>query len=299
MKEKYKDIALVGKTMALINHANAILDEYAKQGFTMTLRQLYYQFVARDLFANNYDNYKRIGRAVRDGRLTGLIDWDAIEDRTRSLNRHASWDKPADIISASARQYREDLWKGQRYRPEVWIEKEALSGVIKPICDEYRVPYFAAGGNDSTTDMREAGERFAGHLEAGAIPLVLHLGDHDPNGLDMTRDNRERLSLFARGDIEVRRIALNMAQVRRYNPPTNFSKETDPHYPAYVAQYGEACWELDALPPPVLTGLIRDELDLLIDVAKRGKCEAAERRNRTLLGKVAANWPMVQKAVGA
>jgi hypothetical protein len=299
VKQKYQDVRFQAKTLALIEQANTILDEYAAQGFTMTLRQLFYQFVARDLIENTYANYKLVGRTVSDARLAGLIDWDSIEDRTRSLNTHSSWHDPAAIIRSAALSYREDIWKGQHYRPEVWIEKAALVGVVEPICNEYRVPYFATIGNNSQTEQREAGERFADHIANGLTPVVLHLGDHDPNGLDMTRDNRDRLTMFASNDIEVRRVALNMDQVEEYNPPPNFAKEADSRYADYVARYGEKCGELDALAPPVLAGLIRDELAGMIDAAQWRKREAAERRNRAMLDKVAANWTLVKKAVGA
>jgi hypothetical protein len=294
MKAKYQDIRFQAKTLAVIDQANAILNEYDAQGFTMTLRQVYYQFVARGLSENTLNDYKRIGRIINTGRLGGLIDWDHIEDRTRSLKTHPSWRSPEDIVDAIAEQYREDLWEGQKYRPEVWIEKTALIGVIEEVCNEYRVPYFACIGNNSQSEQRKAGRRFADHIEDGLIPLVLHLGDHDPNGLDMTRDNRERLSMFAGTDIEVRRIALNMDQVRRYNPPPNFGKETDKHYPAYIKQYGRECWELDALSPTVIAELIRAELEQMIDWPLWQERTAAEQRNRDLLGIVAENWPRVE-----
>src|SRR5258708_24123033 len=112
-------------TLAVIQQANAIIAEYEAKGFTLTLRQLYYQFVARDLIQNKQTEYKRLGTIIKDGRRAGLIDWDAIEDRTREVQFHPSWNRPADIIEAVAQQYREDPWETQRYRPEVWIEKDA------------------------------------------------------------------------------------------------------------------------------------------------------------------------------
>jgi hypothetical protein len=139
------------------------------------------------------------------------------------------------------------LWDGQTFRPEVWIEKDAFLGVIEGVCREYRLPYFACRGNNSESEQYKAGKRFELDLANCLIPIVLHPGDHDPNGLDMTRDNRDRLAMFARRGVEARRLALNMDQVERYRPPPNFAKETDTRYPAYVKDFGERCWELDAL----------------------------------------------------
>jgi hypothetical protein len=231
-KEAFTTINFQARTLTVIEQANEIISEYAAQGFTMSLRQLYYQFVSRDLLVNQLASYKRLISVMTNARNAGLVDWDAIEDRTRELVTHNSWNSPEDIIRAVASQYREDIWQNQLYRPEVWIEKAALLGVVAPVCDEFRVPYYANIGNDSTSQQYKAGQRFADLFDQGRIPLVLHLGDHDPNGLDMTRDITKRLAMYARQEIEVRRIALNIDQVRRYNPPPNFAKETDSRYAA-------------------------------------------------------------------
>jgi hypothetical protein len=300
MKQEYREINFRTKARTLIGQANDILEEYDAQGFTMTLRQLFYQFVARDMIENAYKNYKLLGRTVSNGRIAGLIDWDHIEDRTRSLNTHSSWRSPESIIRTAATSYREDIWQGQKYRPEVWIEKAALIGVIEGVCNEFRVPYFACIGNNSQSEQRKAGERFSNHKARGLIPVVLHFADHDANGIDMSRDNRERLAVFAGADIEVRRLGLNMDQVRKYNLPPNFAKEKDNNIDKYVAEFGTVeCWELDALSPPVIEGLIRDELNMMIDHDEWKDREAEEQENRDLLAKVSANWPRVKKAVGA
>ena len=157
-------------TLVVVDQANAIIEEYLAQGFSLTLRQLFYQFAARALLPNLFKEYKRLGTIIRNARDGGLVDWDAIEDRTREVNTHTFWTNPAGIISTAAHQYREDLWAGQRYRPEVWIEKEALLGVVEGVCTELRVPYFAHRGNNSQTLQYQAGKRFARYLDQGLIP---------------------------------------------------------------------------------------------------------------------------------
>jgi hypothetical protein len=294
MKEAFIEKRFRNGTMAVIDQANAIIAEFAAQGFTLTLRQLYYQFVARDLIENNRTAYKRLGGAIKDGRRAGLIDWDAIEDRTRRMHFHASWRNPADIIDAVAQQYREDLWKGQDYRPEVWIEKDALIGVIEGICRQWRVPYFACRGNNSETLQYQAGKRFEEYIDQGLTPVVLHLGDHDPNGLDMTRDNEDRLAIYARDDVEVRRLALNMDQVEEHNPPPNPAKESDSRYEKYVEQYGTECWELDALSPTVIADLIDQEIEGLVDEDAWESAKAEEDERRAMLARASANWPAVE-----
>jgi hypothetical protein len=282
-------------TLTVIEQANGIISEYLNQGFALTLRQLFYQFVARELLKNTFKQYKRLGGIIRSARDGGLIDWDAIEDRTREVNTHAFWNNPAGIISTAAEQYREDLWKLQRYRPEVWIEKDALIGVIEGICTELRVPYFAHRGNNSQTLQYQAGKRFARYLDLGLIPLVLHLADHDPNGIDMTRDNGQRLALYTRQEIEVRRIALNLNQVRRYRLPPNFVKEKDTRTETYRKRFRtDQCWELDALSPTVISDLIRDEIKSLIDQKRWRRAITNEERGRELLAEVAEDWTKVE-----
>ena len=140
-------------SLALIGHANAIIAEYARQGFTLTLRQLYYQFVSRDLIPNTMRSYKNLGSVVNDGRRAGLIDWNAIVDRTRELASIGHWDTPASIIGSCAAQFRFDKWAKQATRVEVWIEKDALVGVIDDVCTELDVPYLSCRGSTSQSEM--------------------------------------------------------------------------------------------------------------------------------------------------
>ena len=283
-------------TLEVVEQANVIIAEYLAQGFALSLRQLFYQMVSRALLENSIKEYKRLGVIVRDGRNGGLIDWDAIEDRARVVNTHSSWDSPADIIESAANSYKTDWWQNQRYRPEVWIEKNALIGVIERVCTELRVPYFATIGNNSQTLQYQAGKRFAEYFDQDLIPIVLHLADHDPNGIDMTRDVRDRLALYARQPVEVRRVALNLDQVRQHNPPPNFAKEADTRFNGYVKTFGtRECWELDALSPTVIADLIRTEIEALIDWPEWDAAQAEESAGRKLLGAAAEKWAKVRE----
>lgn len=254
-------------SLAIIAQANAIIAEYMEAGFTLTLRQLYYQFVARGYLANKQQNYDNLGATISDARLCGLIDWDAIEDRTRFLRGHTAFEDPQDAIKKTLSRYRIDMWKGQKRRVEVWIEKDALIGVIERACSEYDVNYFACRGYASQSELHSAGKRIAWRRKwEKQDTLVIHLGDHDPSGCDMTRDNEDRLSLFAGRYVQVDRIALNMDQVEHYNPPPNPAKLTDSRAQAYIAEHGDESWELDALEPRAIHKLIEDRIKKEIDV---------------------------------
>ncbi len=258
MKRAYIDKKFRRDTLELIGQANAIIEEYSEQGFSLTLRQLHYQFVARDLYPNTLASYNRLGSAISDGRMAGLVSWTAIEDRGRNLMGLGTFDSPRGAVASAREGYRRDLWKGQPCRPEVWIEKQALEGVIGSICDELRVNFFATKGYNSQSEQWRAGRRFAGYYQRGQRPVVLHLGDHDPSGIDMTRDNRDRLGLFCGAPVLVVRLALNMEQVEELRPPPNFAKETDSRFADYQSKYGDESWELDALDPTYLRRLIEE-----------------------------------------
>jgi hypothetical protein len=295
MKEKFTDIKFRADTLAVINHANTILDEYQAQGFKLTLRQLYYQFVARALLPNKQSEYKRLGSIIDNGRQAGLIDWAAIEDRTRNLERLSTWDSPQDILSAVTNQYREDWWLHQPFYPEVWIEKDALTGIIEPTCHEFRVPFFACRGYVSQSEMYDAAQRLKRVARSKRNPVIFHLGDHDPSGMHMTEDNGNRLDLFMRGyGIEVVRLALNMNQIEEYDPPPNPAKETDSRFESYAAEHGESSWELDALDPVVIANLIRDALEERIEPEPWQDAKDAEEKNREHLIGTSENWERVK-----
>lgn len=291
MKEAFIERKFSAGSLAIIEQADAIIRDYQRQGFSLTLRQLYYQFVARDIIPNKQSEYKRLGSIVNDARLAGLLDWSAIEDRTRTLRGHGSWGSPASIIQGCAAGYAEDLWEDQAVYVEIWIEKDALIGVIEPVCDRLRLPYFACRGYASQSELYRAGKRMADRVSDGKTVKVFHLGDHDPSGLDMTRDNEKRLLMFAEEHIFVERLALNFDQIRRYKPPPNPAKETDSRIEGYRREYGtSSSWELDALEPRVIDRLIQDAVDEVIDADAWAAAIEKEEAGKAQLQAVADNW---------
>lgn len=286
------------ESLLRIKQANDIIAEYQAQGFDLTLRQLYYQFVSRDLIPNNQKSYDNLGCLISDARLAGLVDWDAIQDRTRNLRSNSHWESPESIVSACAKQYRIDRWAKQDFRLEVWIEKDALVGVIEGVCQHWDVPYFSCRGYTSQSEMWIAGQRLAGHINSGQTPIVLHLGDHDPSGIDMTRDIRERLTMFAEDWVEVKRIALNMDQIREFQPPPNPAKLTDSRAGDYIERYGYESWELDALDPTTIEKLIAEHIRHYLDAEEWQKAERREASERSELASVAGSWDSIIDNLG-
>lgn len=267
-KEKFVEHKFNKASLVLIETANGILNEYRNMGYRLSLRQLYYQLVARDYIENSVKSYKRIGNLISDARLAGLLDWGMIEDRNRETVIPTAWNSPAEIVRAAAQQFRVDRWEGQPCYVEVMVEKDALSGILEPVCRDLHIRFTANKGYSSSSAMYEAGKRIHRAKRLVDEVHIFYLGDHDPSGIDMTRDITERLGLFTYAFIEpdkVHRLALNWDQVEQWQPPENPAKETDSRYEMYVHEFGESSWELDAVEPRTLADLVRDAVMELID----------------------------------
>jgi hypothetical protein len=274
-------------TLELIKVANSIIEEYEQVGMSMSLRQLYYQMVARGLLENTKENYNKIGSIINDGRMAGLVSWTAIEDRGRQLMGYQTFSCPEEAVRwLRETKYMNDLWEEQSFRPEVWVEKAALEGVIGDICSKLRVDFFSCRGYNSQSEQWRAGRRFAQYIAKGQRPIVFHLGDHDPSGIDMTRDNRERLALFAGTPVNVVRIALNMDQIDQFNPPPNPAKESDVRFNDYQRKFGDKSWEVDALDPKTIHSIIEKAVLSIRDEKKWDDALRQEAQDKLVLSEI-------------
>lgn len=265
---KYKDRRFSDEDLKLVRIADEVSTRYEEAGMRMTLRQLHYQLVTKNVYANTSKTYQLLKRLVRDGRMAGLISWTAIEDRVRNVVSPTTYDSPVNVLEAARDSYKRDLWTGQHFRPALWCEKDALAGILEPIAAKERVEFLACRGYASASALWEAGQRFAGNVAAGQRPVVIHLGDHDAWGINMTSDNRDRLATFAGVPVLVVRIALNMDQVERWKLPPNVAKESAGLGEKYVRDHGESSWEVDALEPSVLRDLVVAAVGKYRDPAK-------------------------------
>lgn len=281
--QQYEDHKFKPESLRLIDVMNTIVDEYIAANYRLTVRQLYYQLVARGVIPNTERSYKNTTSLVNDAKLAGLMDWEAIEDRTRSFIRRQRWDSAASIVRAAADSFHMDMWADQPCRVFCIVEKEALAGVLDRACRAYDVPLLAARGYPSGTVLRE-------FCVADIMPYcgeqavrILHLGDHDPSGIDMTRDLQERLSMFLEiADPEIRRKALNLDQVEKWKLPPNPTNPKDARFAGYVRKFGRKCWELDAIEPEELQAICKRSIERLIDWPKwdRRKAEIAATSKR-------------------
>ena len=296
MKIKYQSHNFTQAKLKLISVADAIIREYTADSLQLTMRQLYYQFVARDIIENTQKSYKNLVNLMTNARVAGLISWYALEDRNRELSEPYVQEDIQDIVSGIEYHYSLDMWRDQDTHVEVWIEKDALINVIEKPCDRFRVPHMACKGYLSSTMAWNAGQRYRDADRAGKHCVLIHLGDHDPSGIDMTRDNDARLLMFSHGvDIEVKRIALNMDQVEQYGPPPNPAKITDTRVSAYINKYGNTSWELDALEPKVISNLVEAEIKKYIDFDIWDRQAREQAAGREKLRRIGDNWNEVSK----
>lgn len=268
------------KYKELIPIVNEILDQY---DFALTVRQIYYRLISDpySLFENTRSNYTGFDRILTKAREDNEIDWTKIEDRTRqSIGGEGNIDNetPEEFLRAYIytlkscwNYYDKKKWTRQQNFIEVWVEKDALSSLISQACKKYRVLVFPSRGFSSFTKVKEGIERLYQNSEIIADPItnkptyVLHLADHDPSGLNMTRDLENRFSKYEADFIQVERIGLNIDQVRQFNLRPNPVKKADSRSAEYVQTFGNDCWELDALPPDELQKLIVKEIEKYID----------------------------------
>jgi hypothetical protein len=304
MKEQFTEKTFNKDDAEMIDVINGILENYEAQGFDLSLRQLYYQLVSKNLVPNTEQSYHKIGKLVSNARLAGMIDWDMIKDRGREMLKNPHWDNTRDFIESVAPQYRFSLWRDQDCYVEVMVEKQALEGVLEPVCKGLDVPFTANKGYSSQSTMYEASKRFLAAAEEGKECHVIYLGDHDPSGIDMSRDVEERLDLFVKTSlgrmdeigpnevsaVTMHRVALNMAQVRVLNPPENPAKLTDSRSKPYIARFGPSSWELDAIEPRQLAQIVTDAVEGIMDVEKFKKNVKEMEKGRAALLKFAKKF---------
>lgn len=278
-KIKYRNMHMSKANKERLEIINGIIEEYQEDGYVLTLRQLYYQLVTRDVIPNKQSEYSKLSTLLKEGRMAGIVDWGAIEDRLRKPSKPSSFDSPEAILDAAIEQYALPRQEGQNTYVEVWVEKDALSGVLKRVTEKYHVPILVNRGYSSASAMFDSYQRFKIAYGNNQTIKILYLGDYDPSGIDMIRDIRDRIIEFAMGEFDwddkadsmeyfgftVTPIALTREQINQYNPPPNPAKITDPRAKDFIKKHGKTSWEVDALRPEVLNQLLEDAIKENID----------------------------------
>lgn len=280
-----------------------IVTRYSSMEYKLTLRQLHYQFVGHVANYVNHDTaYKKLGKILDDCRYGGVIDWDAIEDRGRIPHLPYHTESVATGLEELSEYYRIDRQLGQDNHVELWTEKDALSGILKRSTNKYHIQLVVNKGYTSSSATYKSYERFAERINNGQSIVILYFGDHDPSGLDMVRDIKERIEFMLRlGNklddredwkryFQVVPIGLTKQQIKQYKLPPNPTKMTDSRTPAYIAEHGTKCWEVDALDPNVLTQVVETNVQEYIDISTFNKQVRQERKDIKLLKSIAKKY---------
>ncbi|RLI61344.1 MAG: hypothetical protein DRO67_08115 [Candidatus Asgardarchaeum californiense] len=242
----------------VVRYVDDILSQYP---MPLTLRQIFYRLIADYNYPNKSSAYAQLSKQLVKARERGDIDETRIEDRSRSfIGGDNGFDDLDDFLQCqidnflfSPNEYSRKMWSEQPEFVIVWVEKDALSRVISVTASKYRVITAPSRGYASYSYIREAIKILPDDKEI----TILHFADHDPSGLDMTRDLYNRFNDYASRRIEVERIALSYDQIRQYNLAPNPTKSADPRHRTYVSQFGNQCWELDAVEPNELQRLVK------------------------------------------
>jgi hypothetical protein len=266
MIQAYRSLRFQKKNLILLEKIKEILKEYDHKDIRVTLRQLYYQLVSRDIIPNQVKEYQKLSALLTSARYNGDIDWEVIEDRVRIPDIPNTFKDIKELLDVATQSYQLDRWDDQECYVELWTEKDALSSVIVPITKKYQVTFCVNRGYTSASSMYESAQRLLSKKFKKII--ILYLGDFDASGLDMDRDIKVRLSEFNVINLEVIRIGLTKTQIDQYNPPPNPAKQTDPRAKWFRETHGDTSWEVDSLRPEILQTLIEDSILTYLDVEK-------------------------------
>ena len=276
------------KTQRIVDVALEVLGEYRP----MTVRQIYYQLVARHIIENKRSQYQAVSIALRDARKWGEIPWEWIEDRLRRPRRVSMWHDLAEFATTAVNSYRRDVWETQDTLVEVWIEKDSLSSLLEDVLRPYGVTLNVGRGYDGWSSIRNAAMRYRAWDNREVIPerqdgreesqgtYILYFGDFDPSGRDMVRSLEKRINFFGTYP-EIRISALLRSDIDEYDLPPDFAKKTDSRSASFIAEHGDISVELDALPAPVLLKRLEDSVRAIMDLTALDKVLQAEKEDKS------------------
>jgi hypothetical protein len=274
---------LAQATLDLVDAIYAI----AEAAQPITGRGVGYKLFVRKLIESMARNdMKRVYRLLLLAREQGFVPWDWIVDETRSVERVATWDDPEQFAQCVARSYRRDFWNQQPVRVEVWSEKGTVRGVLAPVLDRYGVGFFPVHGFNGATPVHTICQD-----DDGRPLIVLYVGDYDPSGMCMSEvDLPNRFAKYGGDHIQLRRIALTREQVAGLPLFPATDKRTDSRYGWFVANYGDRCWELDAMDPNDLRAIVEAEIMQLIEPVAWQRCEVVNQAEQESLRTILDGW---------
>jgi hypothetical protein len=267
------------RTRVLWDQIMSVVGEYER----MSVRQLFYQMVSRGYVEKVEEEYDRVQETSVQMRLAGVLPYRKIVDGGRERRQYPTYSDMDEALANTANVYRRNHWITQEYHVEVWCEKDALSGIIGPICNQYGVTYVACRGFPSLTIRYESAQEF---IRQGKPAIVFYFGDHDASGRSISSNLEEELRQHG-AFVSVIRMALEPAQIAAHSLPTRPNKKTDSRRRKFAEEFGDASVELDALPPDVLADMVRESIESTIDVDEWNRITEIEALERMTMESLA------------
>lgn len=245
-----------------------------------TVRQVYYRLVSAGVIEKTEQEYKRTVRLLTAMRHDEEVPMEWIADYTRWMRKPRTFESGEDALRSTAQLYRRALWSSQPVYVEVWLEKDALSGVVVEETDPYDVPLMVTRGYPSVSFLHAAAEVIRGYARRGKPAVLYYLGDHDPSGVDIPRFVEERIREYApEAEIDFQRLAVTPAQIEAWDLPTRPTKRTDTR----ARNFDGGSVEVDAIPPAQLRQLVRESIESNIDQRALDVVRVAEASEREAL----------------
>ena len=244
----------------------------------MTSRGVFYQATSHGLVPKTENGCSMVERALVQKRREGRIPYNWITDSTRWQRRPRAYSSVAHALEETAKLYRRRLWDDADAYVEIWIEKDALTGVVYPVTSEYDVPLMSARGYPSLSFLHTAAEQMA---EQKRPCFIYQFGDHDPSGVDAARAiEKELREMSPNVEIHFERVAVTLRQIADWNLPMRPTKKSDTRSKKWT---GGDSVELDALDPDTLRGLVRNSIERHVDREQLKVLLVAERSEREQL----------------
>lgn len=244
----------------------------------MTVRQVFYQATVRGIIEKTEAGYAKVQTDLVWLRRSGLLPYSYLADNTRWMRRPNTFDSPETALLETARFYRKSLWADADSYVEIWLEKDALAGVILPVTGMYDVPLMVARGYASLSFLHAAAEQIA-HLQVPAY--IYHLGDHDPSGVNAGEKIEQTLrDLAPDADIHFERLAVTRQQIAAWKLPGRPTKTSDTR----ARSFGDAqSVELDSIEPAKLRQIVETAIHRHLPQEQYQVLRAAEESERQIL----------------
>jgi len=275
------------RTKAEMERIRTAIYEQVAENHPMTVRQVFYQMAVRGIVPKQERRgYNTVQRLLVEMRRAGRIPYAWIVDSSRTIRKPTTFDSMEDALQNTARTYRRSLWTDLDVYVQIWCEKEALTGVLWDVTDDWDVPLWVSRGYSSISYLHQAAERIQAALDAGRLPYVYNFGDHDPSGVNAWEKLKETLREYVEDPelVEFERVAVTPAQIKAWDLPSRPTKRSDSRTKTWE---GGRSVEVDAIPPKALKALVQQCVTQHIPDRELQRIQQIEQQERETLQHIA------------